>query len=171
MEILSRFFYQYRKDRTVTVATRVFNFYGKLLIKTPFETEFPDTNAHIVEQYYHVEGDRNTSKELTVNQNKTILSGVKASILRREESKAVSRAVFFSASVICIALVVATGIVIKIGSSNLMGSSSSVHQPVAVKASTTNQKQQELAELSTLAQMMSYEEYQQRKQKIEDKYK
>lgn len=185
MEILSRFFYQYRKDRPLTVASKVFNFYGRLFIKTPLNEAFPQETAHVVEEYYHTRGDRNSTRSMSMSNNKTMQSGVKASILRREESRAVSRAMFFNASVLCIALVIATGVVVKIGRYNLMTPAErSVAQERAVPKSTGQanehadqsdprvaEKNQRLQALSAQQFGMSYEDYKAAKQQIENDYK
>ncbi len=101
--MLKYLFDQYKTTRSISLGTRVYDFYGKFLIKTPFH-KFQDVNPHLEREYYYNRGDRNWAEDIEESESNWRDTSLLFAQIRDEEAPRVSKAVFMNAIVILMIL-------------------------------------------------------------------
>jgi len=109
--MLSKIYDQYKTKFNLSLGSRVYDFYGRYVIRTPLH-KFSKMNPHLEREYYYNVGDRASTEAIKESESNWRDQSLLLAQVRDEEAPRVSRAVFYTSILLIGLLGVAFWVVI-----------------------------------------------------------
>lgn len=107
--MLSYFFTMFKSGHSVSLASRVLDFYGRVFLRTRLIDVIPTVHPRVNDRYYFAKKDRDIGKEMRANAEGYADSVMAATQMRELERPLVARGVFFLSLLFCTACVIVAG--------------------------------------------------------------
>lgn len=100
--MLNKIYDQYKTKFGLSLGSKIYNFYGRKLIRTPLH-KYPKMNPYLEREYYYNVGDRGSTADISESESNWRDNSLLLAQIRDEEAPRVSRGVFMtSLSIICL---------------------------------------------------------------------
>ncbi|MBK0052948.1 hypothetical protein [Stenotrophomonas sp. S39] len=93
--MLHKIYDQYKTKFGLSWGSRLYDFYGRTLIRTPLD-KFSKMNPHLQREYYYNTGDRGSTSDISESESNWRDQSLLLAQVRDEEAPRVSRGVFMT---------------------------------------------------------------------------